>query len=326
MPANVQSMAYYGNKPWHGLGTPVRKGIAAAEMILAAGLDWEVELRRARGAREINNKPEYSRYDVIRLPRPGKEEEEIQLGFVTRRYQPLQNVDAFSFFDEIVTEGKAYFETAGALSQGERIWVMAKMPGAMQIVPGDECLKYLLLSNTHSGEGSVIAKFTAVRVVCQNTLMMAMKDGQKAYRVRHSKKMQFKLDELSQFLAITQQVFLDGEESFRRLAKIPMVADRLDSYFAAVYPRTPAQKKENERPERWDILQEIFEGRPDLRLKGVFGTLWGAYNAITCFEDYKVPQQAEQEDQWMQRKLFGGGADFKLKAFEKAKELSASWN
>lgn len=326
MPANVQTMAYYGDKPWHGLGTEVPKGIPAEKMISAAGLDWQVELRPARGAKAINKKGEYSRYEVVRLPRAGTEEEEVQLGLVTRRYHLLQNVEAFGFFDEIVTEGKAYFETAGALSQGERIWVMAKMPGAMQIVPGDECLKYLLLSNTHSGEGSVIAKFTSVRVVCQNTLMMAMEDGQKAYRVRHSKRMQFRLEELSQFLAITQQVFLDGESSFRRLAEIQMVGDRLDSYFDAVYPRTPAQKKNHERPERWDILHAIFEGTPDLKLKGVSGTLWGAYNAITRFEDYKVPRQEEQKDQRLQRTWFGGGADNKLKALEKEQELAASWN
>ena len=77
---------------------------------------------------------------------------------------------------------------------------MAKMPEAMQIAPGDECLKYLLLSHSHTGEGSVSVKFTSVRVVCQNTLMMAMDDGQKAYRVRHSKKMQFRLEELADFL------------------------------------------------------------------------------------------------------------------------------
>ena len=325
MPAKVQTMAYYGDVPWHGLGTKVRKGISAEDMIHAAGLDWQVELRPARGAKEINKKKQYSRYEVVRMPRAGTDEEAVTLGLVTRRYHPLQNAEAFGFFDEIVAEGKAYFETAGALLQGERIWVMAKMPGAMEIVPGDECLKYLLLSNTHSGEGSVIAKFTSVRVVCQNTLMMAMEDGQKAYRVRHSKRMQFKLDELSQFLAITQQVFQDGEKSFRRLAKIEMVGDRLDTYFAAVYPQTPLQKKRRERPQRWDILQAIFEGRPDLRLKGVAGTLWGAYNAITRFEDYKVPPQEEQADQRLQRTWFGGGADIKLKAFEKAQELSASW-
>jgi phage/plasmid-like protein (TIGR03299 family) len=326
MPANVQTMAFYGTVPWHGLGTPVPQRVTAEEMIRAAGMDWCVELRPARGARKINKKGEYSRYEVVRAPRPGTKEAEVLFGVVSRRYQPLQNVDAFEFFDPIVGEKKAYFETAGALGEGERIWVMARMPEAMRIVPGDECLKYLLLSNTHSGEGSAIVKFTSVRVVCQNTLMMAMEDGQKAYRVRHSKKMQFRLDELSEFLSVTQEVFQKAEECFRRLAKIEMKRDRLERYFDAVYPRSEAQKKKEDKPQRWSLLRKIFGEQPDLQMPGVRGTLWGAYNAVTYLEDYKQPQQDELEDQRLERTWFGGGAEIKLKALGKAKELSANWN
>jgi len=295
-------------------------------MIRAAGLDWKVDLRPARGAKQINKKGEFSRYEVVRVPRPKFDETEVQLGLVSRRYKPLQNIEAFEFFDPIVGDKKAYFETAGALGEGERIWVMARMPDAMEIVSGDECLKYLLLSNTHSGDGSVIVKFTTVRVVCQNTLMMAMEDGQKAYRVRHSKQMQFKLSELSEFMAITQEVFLKAEECFRKLAEISVTAKRLEQYFESVYPRSVAQQKSGEKPPRWVSLQEIFDGRPDLQIEGVRGTLWAAYNAVTRFEDYKQPQQEELPEQRLERTWFGGGADIKLKALEKAKELAGTWN
>lgn len=325
MPANVQTMGYYGELPWHGLGKQVPKGVTAEQMIRAAGLDWEVELRPARGAREINRKGEFSRYEVVRVPRPATNENEVLLGVVSRRYQPLQNVEAFSFFDPIVGESKAYFETAGALGEGERIWVMAKMPGAMEIVRGDECFKYLLLSNTHSGDGSVIVKFTAVRVVCQNTLMLAMEDGQKAYRVRHSKQMQFKLDELAAFLSMTQEVFLKAEEQFKRMAKIQMIEGRLEHYFEAVFPRSAVQKRKGEKPTRWEDVRKVFETQ-DLQLPGVPGTLWAAYNAITWFEDYRRPQQEEQPDRRLERTWFGDAADTKLRALVKATELANSWN
>jgi len=325
MVANVQTMAYHGDVPWHGIGKSVPMGLGAEQMIRAAGLDWAVELRPARGASKINRKGEYSRYEVVRVPRPASRETEVLLGVVSRRYQPLQNADAFEFFDPIVGDKKAYFETAGALGEGERIWVMARMPGAMEIVPGDECMKYLLLSNTHSGDGSVIVKFTSVRVVCQNTLMLAMKDGQKAYRVRHSKKMQFKLEELAGFLALTQDVFLNAEEKFKRLAKVQMIGDRLDNYLEAVFPRSAIQKKNGTHPARWDFLHEIFAKEPDLQLPGVRGTLWGAYNAITMFEDYQQPKGEEQPEQRLDRAWFGGGADIKVKALDKAIELAAAW-
>jgi hypothetical protein len=113
---------------------------------------------------------------------------------------------------------------------------------------------------------------------------------------------------------------------FPRLAEIEMVGDRLDSYFEAVFARSEAQKKRGEKPDRWDFLKDIFEEQPDLQLPRVRGTLWGAYNAITCFEDYKQPQQEELQDQRLERTWFGGGADIKLKALVKAQELSASWN
>ncbi|WP_041584703.1 DUF932 domain-containing protein [Syntrophus aciditrophicus] len=326
MPANVQTMAYYGEKPWHGLGKEVPKGVTAEEMIRAAGLNWEVELRPARGARKINRKGEFSRYEIVRVPRPGTKETEVLFGVVSRRYQPLQNIEAFGFFDLIVGERKAYFETAGALGEGERIWVMARMPDAMKIVSGDECFKYLLLSNTHSGEGSVIVKFTMVRVVCQNTLMLAMDDGQKAYRVRHSRQMQFKLNELADFLSITQEIFLKAEEQFRKMVKIQMTGTRLNDYLEAVYPRTDNQKKKGETPARWKHVHEVFENSDDLQLPGVCGTLWGAYNAITGFEDYKEPQQEELPDQRLDRIWFGSGADIKMKALFKATELANAWN
>src|SRR4051794_10083005 len=134
MPANIQTIAYYGEEPWHGLGTPVPRGVTAEEMIRAAGLDWSVDVRPARGAKEINAKGEYSRYEVFRVPRPNTDEAEVLFGVVGRRYLPLQNIEAFAFFDHIVGKKKAYFETAGALGEGERIWVMARMPGAMEIV------------------------------------------------------------------------------------------------------------------------------------------------------------------------------------------------
>ena len=325
MPANVQSMAYYGEKPWHALGKVVRKGATAEEMIRVAGLDWEVELQPARGSRKINKRGEYSRYEVVRLPRCDTEEQ-ISLALVSRRYQPLQNAEAFNFFDSIVGDGKAYFETAGALGGGERIWVMARMPEPMEIVRGDECWKYLLLSNTHNGEGAVTVKFTPVRVVCQNTLILAMEDGQKAYRVRHSRvMMKFRLKELAKFLAITQEVFLKAGTLFKRLAGVEITEERLLQYLEAIFPKTESQKTEGKEPPKWTYIRELLDTKPDLQLKGVRGTLWGVYNAITYFEDYKQLIQEEEPDRRLERTWFGSGADVKLKALQKAQELSKTW-
>lgn len=325
MPANVQSMAYYGEAPWHGLGKSVPKGVTAEEMIRAAGLDWGVEVFPARGARKINRKEEFSRYEVIRLPRQKTSEEGVLLGVVSRRYKPLQNTEAFEFFDAVVGEKRAYFETAGALGQGERIWVMARMPEPMQIVRGDDCWKYLLLSNTHNGQGSVIVKFTARRVVCQNTLFLALQDGQKAYRVRHSRMMQFRLEELAEFLSVTQEMFMRAATLFKRLAGVQVTEARLMEYLQALFPKTEGQKKERKDPPKWIYVRSLFETVPDLQLPGVKGTLWAAYNAITRFEDFRQLPQEELPDQRLERTWFGSSADVKLKALQKAEELCKAW-
>jgi phage/plasmid-like protein (TIGR03299 family) len=323
MAHNIDSMAYYGEVPWHGLGVEVPSDANAVTMIKAARLDWEVEMRPAPGAC-IDKKGKANRYVLVRRPRENTEEQEILLGVVTNRYRPLQNVDAFSFFDPIIGEGKSSFETAGSLGQGERVWVMAR-PNAMQIVRGDDCCNYLLLSNTHTGEGSVSIKFTSVRVVCQNTLMLAMDDGQKAYFVRHSKNMLLRLDELAEFISIMQKVFLKAEQEFKRLAQVEMIKGRMNKYLETLFPLTEAQKKKGETPPKWQYIKEVFESRPDLQLGGVRGTLWGAYNAVAAFEDYRQPKQEEPGDQRLERTWFGSGAELKQRALEKANEFANDW-
>jgi phage/plasmid-like protein (TIGR03299 family) len=325
MPANVDTMAYHGEVPWHGLGQQVPKGVTSAEMIRAAGLDWVVVKRPARGAKPIpapRNRPvRYPRYEIVRMPRPKTDEEEVVLGIVTNRYEPLQNREAFDFFDPIVLSSEAYFETAGSLGQGERVWCMTKMPDAIKVVRGDECMKYLLLSNTHNGQGSVTVKFTAVRVVCQNTLMLAMDDGQKALRVRHSRLMTRRLAEVSGIIATATSIYEQTAELFQRMAAVSLTATRLNEYLNMVFPRTEMQKQEGSRPERWGYIRKIFEEQEDLQMDGVRGTLWAAYNAITRFEDYRNLREDETDDERLDRVWFGGGADIKLKALSEAKEL-----
>jgi Domain of unknown function (DUF932) len=101
-------------------------------------------------------------------------------------------------------------------------------------------------------------KFTPVRVVCQNTLMLAMEDGQKAYRVRHSKKMQFRLGELRDFLALTQEIFLKARQVFQHMAKVEMKDNRLELYLDAVYPRSEKQQKNGEKTPAMGIRHRVI--------------------------------------------------------------------
>jgi phage/plasmid-like protein (TIGR03299 family) len=319
MPANIDSMAYHETKPWHGLGVEVPVDVTSAGMIVAAGLNWIVEKRPARGA---SNKRSgvASRYEIVRMPRHSKESE-VLLGVVTRRYEPLQNREAFDFFDPMIGEGKARYETAGALGDGERVWVLAKMPDAFEVIPGDNCMKYLLLSNSHNGQGAVTVKFTAIRVVCQNTLMLSLHDGQQALRVRHSKIMTERLAEVSAIIETATEVYATASELFRRMVEIAMNDHQFESYLRLVFPKSEHQEKRRTEPKRWTHIRRVLQTTPDLQTDGVKGTLWAAYNAVMRFEDYKNGRADETPDERLDRVWFGGGATIKLRALEKAKEM-----
>ena len=327
MPANVGSMAYVGKEPWHGLGQRVESVVHAEQMLKAAGLDWTVEKRPAPGARSLRKTlygdDRFSRYEIIRLPRPKTDEKEVVLGIVTDRYTPLQNREAFEFFDPIVDQKMAFFETAGVLGDGERVWVMAKMPEVIEVVRGDECQKYLLLSNSHTGQGSVLVKYTAIRVVCQNTLILALQDGQPAFRVRHSKIMTDRLRAISELIAIAIDVFTQAHEVFKRMASTDLGNGLLERYLEVVFPQTPAQKKKGAEPPKRQHVLHTLETTDNLQGRGVRGTLWAAYNAVTQFEDYRQSTR-ESPEKRLDRVWFGDGAKLKVQAFQAAKELALS--
>lgn len=179
------SMFYVGGVPWHGLGTRLeRPPSTAAAAMKAANLDWQVikvPLYGAAGTRLVAV-PEANA--VVRVDRWGSEKCDV-FGVVGDGYTPVQNLDAFEFFDPLIKNGDAAYHTAGALGRGERVWVLAEMKGEFEVGPGDKVRRYVLLSNSHDGRSSLHLKFTPVLTI--RALDMALKrrdtDG---YRLGHA--------------------------------------------------------------------------------------------------------------------------------------------
>lgn len=164
MSAEVETMFYTRQKPWHGLGTMVTEAPDSKSALELAGLNWTVIQKPIK--------------TQDGLPIPGfkanmRNTDNQVFGVVTDRYKVVQNQDAFAFTDKLLGEGVTY-ETAGSLREGHRTWLLAKLP-QRYIISGDEMTPYLVFMNSHDGTGAIKAAMTPIRVVCMNTLLYADK-------------------------------------------------------------------------------------------------------------------------------------------------------
>jgi phage/plasmid-like protein (TIGR03299 family) len=328
-------MMYVGETPWHGLGKALREPATAAQAIAAASLDWDVvktPLLAFDGhvTHAIPDRFAIVRKDWLGKPRP-------IFGVVGPEYTPLQNREAFGFFDAIVGKKAAIYHTAGALGEGERVWVLAKLPQLMRIVPGDDAEKYLLLSNSHDGSSAVQIKFTPVRVVCQNTLAMALGQG-RSLRVPHRASLRSRMDDAAHLLASINHVYADIEMKFRDFAGRSIDGEQLARYLNRVFP--DPEDRDNEdglmRARRNRLRStRLFEAGRGSDLAGVRGTLWAAYNGVTELVDHGPPDRASQAtrgqlqfdiahspaERRLESVLFGEGYSIKVRAYRAACQM-----
>ena len=153
MPANVETMFYVREKPWHGLGTEVQEAPTSADALIYAGLDWEVIQKDVY----TENGSLISGYKVNL-----RSTDNEALGIVSDRYKAVQNEDAFQFTDDLLGAGVTY-ETAGALQGGRKVWMLARMPHRY-IIAGDEIAPYLVVMNSHDGSSGIKVAMTPIQV------------------------------------------------------------------------------------------------------------------------------------------------------------------
>lgn len=325
------SLVYVGDVPWHGLGTRLESAPATAqEAITAAHLDWQVELRPvyAGGKGMFYNIP--SRQAVVRADQWGQENCPVY-GLVGPEYVPLQNRDAFTFFDPVVGSGAVSYETAGSLGKGERVWVLARVKGAkgeFAIKGKDVVQKYLLLANGHDGRTAVRVRFTPVRVVCQNTLSFALAEGSDRFKIYHNPGMHRRLEDARDSVKAILGYYDDIEKRFQEFANFEMTGNRIDQYVHGVFP-TPARKrgqsersfeeaKEKVSATRSDAIRLFENGRGNAE-PGIRGTLWAAYNGVTELIDHH--SRFTTPWQRMNSICFGDGERLKHRALEQASVL-----
>ena len=310
MSHEVETMAYAGETPWHGLGVKVKGLMTAREAIEKAGLNWDVEtvpvFTRERKFEELVN------WRAIRRVKDHK-----VYGVATARYEPIQNIDAFEFFDQVVGEGQAVYETAGALQEGRRIWILANLKGSIGI-RGDEIRRYITLTNSHDGTLALQMFWTPVRVVCMNTLRMALAGAHDSFYARHTLKAKEKIAAAREILGLANKFYEDWKEQARRLAVLVLPAPKVPLLLKAAFnvdqgiPIEQVYAPTKKEMEKVEVL--IHEGRGQDNPK-IQGTAWQAYNGVAEYADYQRTYRSERPDARLNGAWFGGGADMKKRAW-----------
>ncbi len=310
MGAVPETMFYEGKVPWHKVGKNVQGALNAAEAITAAGLDWVVDLEPVFLPDSTGKYNELPYNAVIR------QTDKTVYQVAHRTWSPLQNAEAFAFFDKVVGEGKAIYHTAGSLKNGSRIWILAKLPDIA--IATDQTERYILLVNAHDGSIAAAMFRTAVRVVCWNTLQMALdsKNNVQRFYARHTKNIGDRAYEARDILGLSEIWFSEFKERAERMAQLALPAPDMKNYVKFVLD-IPEKKEIEElyRPTQYAYakimeLHESGKGQKKIR-----GTQWGAYNAVTNFVDHYREPRGKSKDARLAAVWFGSGAILRNRAW-----------
>lgn len=278
MSACVETMFYVREKPWHGLGVQVMDAPTSYDALILAGLDWQVE--------------QYSVYTSAGDRIPGykvntRSTDHAPLGIVTDRYQVVQNSDAFKFTDDLLGEGVTY-ETAGSLQGGRKVWLLARMP-EKYIIAGDEIAPYLVVLNSHDGSSGVKVAMTPIRVVCQNTLNLALGQAKRIWSTRHTENVMSRVQEARDTILMANDYMRELGKEVHTLTGIKLpdrkVMEFMSEFFPVTEDMTDAQKRNNKR--LLDDLKLRYFEAPDLDHVGKNG--WRFVNAVSDFATHAEP-------------------------------------
>ncbi len=319
MAHEVESMVYVGKTPWHGLGVAVPEGkkLSIEEAIVAAGLDWEVKLRRLFTKNDMG-----THVDILDHFVTFRGRDNTVLGVVGKDYEPLQNLDAFNWFQPFLESGEATIETAGSLRGGAKVWVLAKVSRDPLVVRKEDLMEhYVLLSNSHDGSLAVRVGFTPIRVVCNNTLCLAYESkASKLLRVRHTSRILQNLEEIRETVNLAQTEFAATVDQYKHLARKEINSSDLVRYVRIVF--SFKEKPKNKRHENQEkivpaVLRLFEDGRGS---RAASRNYWGAYNAVNEYLNYF---RGKTQDNTLSSLWFGEGAQLNRKALDIATKMAA---
>lgn len=309
MSHEVEHMFYCGEVPWHGLGVKLDSPPTVREAIIAAGLDWRVD----RKVLVMQDNPD----TVVPAFATVRDYDASILGVVGPNYHVLQNEDAFNWFQPYLDSGEVELHTAGSLRKGRHVWILAKIKAdPIEIVPGDEVLQFVLLSNAHDSSSSIRAGLTAIRTVCANTLAAAHNSASsKLIRVRHTSNAPIALEKVRETLDLARREFRATADGMAFMASKGCNLDDLKRYVREVFEVPPAESTDR----LMGKIIPLFDAGRGADLSR--GTMWGAYNSVTELLNWERGRSADVrlENLW-----FGQAAKLGQRAYDVAVEFAAA--
>ena len=311
----VETMAYAGEVPWHGLGVPVSNDLTPAQMMKKAGLDWTVE--QIDSYVQVGDKKVPT--GMKALVRSSDNKVLTNIGQV---WNPVQNEDAFNFFSEYVLKGDMEMHTAGSLKGGQLVWALAKVKESFDLFGGDTIESYLLFSNPHKYGFSIDVRFTPIRVVCNNTLSLSLEaKAERSVKVGH--RTEFNADEVKKALGIASAKLSQYKEMAQFLGSKRYNIDNLIEYYNTVFPRTADKRVQNQELSVETLSKNAKAAFDAIELqpgaKYAEGSWWQAFNSVTYVTDHL---QGRNPDNRLYSSWFGGNQIRKRDALKTALEFA----
>ena len=339
MSHQVETMAYANQVPWHGLGNAVDSTMTPQEMLVAAEIDWTVSKRPAYTV----DKPDCwnivdptGEASFIRAPDQHflvRDSDNKVLSNCGESYVPFQNAEVMSFFKKFTEAGNMTMETAGSLKGGKDVWGLAKIAKGFKLAGGDEVEGYLLLNNSHQVGKAMTIMFTPIRVVCNNTLTMALGQQGNKFRVLHLQMFDEEIQRAAEeALGLSGNQMQAFQEQSQFLAKKKAKGDQLDNFIAELFQpnaliergkaadisKLPPLRDEFKRTAQ--MVRDAVDLSPGAGLESAKGTWWGALNAVTYIVDHQ--KRSHEQGNALHSAWFGSGASTKRQALTKALEYA----
>lgn len=321
----MESMFFVRSEPWHGLGNRLENEPNTLEAYAASGLDWRVN-RFPLVFQHNGQLLETQEFALVR------DKDVRVLGTCRERYNILQNEEAFQWCDPLITSDLWAYETAGALRNGEVCWILLKQ-GEIELVNQDVLKQYLLFMWSHDGSRAVQVMPTTIRVVCNNTLQVALNEAKVKNKIKHTMKMNMRLEEVRKIYSETKEAFQNQNDAFKRMLDTKIDMGFVDTYLDKVMTRAynasikdiDEMKEGKAKTELTKIVstfkESVYKGTGTKEL-GIMNTLYGLFNGVEeSVEHYIGGNRIKDRGNNI---LFGNGHDVVNVAFDTAMEMVAA--